>query len=268
MDVLALLEQQTRGREAIRERVEAIVLRAWQGLGSWDRDDADRFVDMVVPVIEAAQLQTQTITEVYLSGLLSELLGEDIPALGADLAGLRPVPLDEVYRRPFVEHWSALKQGAQFDAALAVGADRLLRLAQDDLALAHRRAAFTVVNSDDRVTGYRRVVRPEMARGGTCGLCIAAASQVYHRSHLLPIHTRCHCDVMPIVRTSGGTKDPARRVNDEDIDAAYARVSTTAGSTAADDLKRVRVTTVEHGELGPILRQAGDEFTGPSDLAA
>lgn len=274
----ALLASQTRAREALRSRVEAILARTWNALGSWRGDDVERFLSVVVPVIEAAQMQTAAVTEVYLAGLLSEMLGEEIAPAGVsgEMTALRSVPTEDVYRRPFVATWTALSNGAEIAAAVSVGADRLLRIADDDLSLAHRHTALTVIRNTDSVTGFRRVIRPELSRGrttkgggdrglGTCGLCIAASNQVYKRDDLLPIHTRCHCDVMPIVRASSGTEsDPGRRVNREDLDALYAE----AGSTNRKDLKNPRVVVAEHGELGPVLRRSGDEFTGPGDIAA
>jgi hypothetical protein len=41
-------------------------------------------------------------------------------------------------------------------------------------------AAFERLEADLRVTGYRRVVHPELSRTGTCGLCIVASDQVYN----------------------------------------------------------------------------------------
>ena len=41
-----------------------------------------------------------------------------------------------------------------------------------------------------------------------------------------------------------------------------------AGSTRGADLKRVRVTVEEHGELGPQLRVRGQHFRGPDEVAA
>ncbi len=53
-----------------------------------------------------------------------------------------------------------------------------------------------------------------------------------------------------------GDEDPGVRINREDLERLYAA----AGSTSGDDLKRIRVTVNEHGELGPILSAADDSF--------
>lgn len=263
----ALLDRQSRLREALRVRVEGTLRRSWASLGSWNDADVDRLLAQVVPVVEAAQVQVAAITEVYLAELMSSLLGEGVAVAGvaSGMTNLRPVPVDEVYRRPFVDHWTALKGGATFEVALGIGLNRLLRLGEDDLSLAHRRTALTVLSSEDRVTGFRRVVRPEIARSGSCGLCAAASTQIYKRDDLLPIHTRCNCDVMPIVRASSGQeRDPGRRVNDADVAAIYKA----AGSTKGKDLKEVRLAVSEHGELGPVLRNAGDRFTTEAETSA
>lgn len=260
-----LLDRQSRLRANISSRVEAVLRQTWTGLGSWRGDDVDRFLEMVVPIIEASQVSMASITEVYLTEVLGDLLDEvpDLPGVSADMTNLRPVPTDEVYKRPFVETWTGLSQGQGLEAAVATGLDRLLRLAEDDLSLAHRRTALMVIDNSDRVTGYRRIIRPELARGGTCGLCASAAQNVYRRRDLLPVHTRCHCEVMPIVRTtSGSIKDPGEGVNDADLTSIYGA----AGGTGQKDLKEVRVKVADHGELGPVLRRSGDTFTGPADV--
>jgi hypothetical protein len=74
----------------------------------------------------------------------------------------------------------------------------------------------------------------------------------------MPIHERCHCGVLPIV----GGKDPGRNLNEDEFKHIYGE----AGSTAREDLAKVRVEVHEHGELGPVLRKKGDNFRGPSDV--
>lgn len=269
MSVEELLDRQTAYRDAIRDKVQTTTDAAWNGLGSWNDSDVETFASRVVPVVEAGQMQTAAITDVYLSSTLTEM-GLDSAPVGMDAAevtALRPVPPGEVYRRPFVDTWTSLKNGAEFQVALNVGASRLKGLVEDDLSLAHRHAVVASLSGrPDIVTGYRRVIRPE-SKTGTCGLCVAAASQRYSTEHLLPIHTHCHCDVLPILKFPGSrsTVDPGAKFNDEDILALYEKGSSLssasgASGTAAADLKEVRFRVDEHGELGPTLSRAGDNF--------
>lgn len=109
------------------------------------------------------------------------------------------------------------------------------------------------------VRQYRRVIHPELSRSGTCGLCAVAASNVYGTDDLLPMHDNCVCTVAPITADS----DPGLDLNRRDLDAIYRKAG---GTTSAAGLKSVRITTVTHGELGPILTQ--DEWRGRRDDGA
>lgn len=95
------------------------------------------------------------------------------------------------------------------------------------------------------VTGWRRVIHPELSLTGSCGLCIAASDRVYKVGDLMPIHQRCNCIATPILNH----KDPGSILNDSDLGRLYGD----AGSTKAADLKRTRYVVNEHGELGPVL---------------
>ena len=263
----SILARQTAGRTRIRTRVLSVVEQTWGGLGSWDSADVERFVAKVEPLIRAGQLSTAAMTDSYIAAVMSTMTGEPVRPIGVhadEVTHLRPVPNDEVYRRPFVELWSGLKTGQPFNEALAAGGQRALRLVEDDLSMAHRTAASRAFTQHSGVQTYRRVIRPEMSKTGVCGLCIAASGQTYKSETLLPVHGRCWCDVLPIV----GSMDPGRTINGEDIDSLYARAASQADSLTGKDLKKVRIDVYEHGELGPTLRVAGQDFTGPLDIAA
>jgi hypothetical protein len=119
-----------------------------------------------------------------------------------------------------------------------------------------------VANAAD-VSGYRRVIHPELSRSGTCGLCIAAADRIYKVDDLMPIHTSCACEPMPIVRGV----DPARVFNGADTTELYRRVLAAAGGeTAAAKLRATRVQVSAHGELGPVLHDAGHRFRDQGDV--
>lgn len=259
MTVADLLSRQTYARTLVRTRLIDVIGRLWTDLGSWNDADVERFVDRVAPLVQAGQMQTATLTDGYIAQVLSEMTGATVRPLGLsreDVTDLRGVPVAEVYRRPFVEIWTGLKNGQSFADALNIGQDRLLRLVDDDLSLSHRTMTSAAFTQHDHVSRYRRVIRPELARGGTCGLCIAAASQVYRSDNLMAVHSRCHCEVLPILADS----DPGATFNDEDIKSVYGRAAAESDGLDAASLKKVRFTVHEHGELGPVLREQGQHF--------
>jgi len=101
------------------------------------------------------------------------------------------------------------------------------------------------VREKSKVTGFRRVVHPEMSRGGSCGMCIVASDRIYHVHELLPIHANCHCTISPVTEDH----DPGNSLNKLDLDKFYER----AGGNTVAHLKRTRYKVDEHGELGAVL---------------
>ncbi|NUP30358.1 MAG: hypothetical protein HOQ30_04345 [Gemmatimonadaceae bacterium] len=92
------------------------------------------------------------------------------------------------------------------------------------------------------VTGWRRVIHPELSEGGTCGLCVAATTKVYRTGKLKPIHEGCNCGVLPIV----GENDPGDALNRLDLGDLYDDAGqTTDGWT----LKQTRYQVNTHGQL-------------------
>jgi hypothetical protein len=245
------VDTQSAQREALAERIIALIEREWSSLGSWDSADVDRFLARVLPIVNGGQKMTARMVDVHISQLLTDMTGGQVNVTGissADLEDLRGVPAAEVYRRPFVKVWEALKVGELFDNAVEMGRVRLNEIADDDLALAYRHANKLALSRQPSVTGYRRIVRPELSKGGTCQLCRLASENRYHKSDLLPIHTHCRCAIMPIV----GSTDPGKRLNDVDL-----------GPVESTEKPVVR----NHGELGPLLQIAGQHFTTEAQVA-
>ena len=118
-----------------------------------------------------------------------------------------------------------------------------------DLKLARRAQMHRTLSKaadDGLIVGYRRIIHPEVSRGGTCGLCIAASTRVYYVNELMPLHTGCHCSELPVVEGH----DPGLEINE----AAYEQALTlTEGNTDRDALRRTRFRVDQHGELGPVL---------------
>lgn len=113
----------------------------------------------------------------------------------------------------------------------------LEKLSDEALSAADREAQADTYEknavNEKRTVGYRRVVHPELSKGGACGLCVAASMNVYSRPDLKPIHDRCHCEVVPII----GGQDIGDLLNRYDLGQLYSA----SGSTDGASLKRVRV---------------------------
>ncbi|KLO25895.1 hypothetical protein ABW16_21520 [Mycolicibacter heraklionensis] len=107
------------------------------------------------------------------------------------------------------------------------------------------RGQMQYVREKRTVTGYRRVIHPELSRGGTCGMCIAASDRVYKIHQLMPIHDNCHCTISPVTEDY----DPGSALNNLDLERIYGD----AGGNTVAHLKRTRYQIDEHGELGALL---------------
>lgn len=260
-DVAGLVDAQARGRDLLSGNLLALLARLVRGFGGWYDDEQTRALAVqALGMVRPAQAATAGLTVAYLGRVLDTLR-----AGGRFTDDTQPYlrVVDDpvaVYERPAAEYRRLRAEGLGHDAALLRAEGRLLLLAETDLRLAMRDASRRRLAAADKVTGYRRVLRPELSRTGSCGLCIAASDRLYKIGDLLPIHERCGCEVMPVT----DALDPGRDLNVEDLKALYEA----AGSTAAADLKRIRAVVRVHGELGPILRRADHEFRGPEDVPA
>jgi hypothetical protein len=247
---------------AIRQRVVAYVERVWGGLGSWDEADIERFVAAVVPVVSGGQLQTAALTDAYLAAVETAVLGTPARPVGVTPAtvseeALRGVPAVEVYRRPGVTVWTALKNGAEFTAAVQAGLRRATGLAATDLQLAKTHTARRVLSGKDNVVGHRRVLKGSKS----CALCIVASTQRYRKADLQPCHPGCDCGVLPIY----ADRDPGQVIDPDRLDGVHQAieqrfgVSDASGKRAVD--YRKALVTHEHGEIGPVLSVRGQKFT-------
>ena len=138
--------------------------------------------------------------------------------------------------------------------------DSLGFLAEDELDNVTRAVAARVYTARKGITGYRRVVHPELSRAGTtCGLCIAASQRFYHKADLAKIHDNCHCAVVPIVQSI----DPGQILNSRELAALYKA----AGGTDRESLKNVRFTP-EGGDLGKEIPRTNPKTEVPANQAA
>jgi hypothetical protein len=168
----------------------------------------------------------------------------------------------EVYQRPAVSMRMSLAAGDSLTTAVGRGLDRLTSLVSTDLQLAKTRSAQHVAKSSTTVVGWRRELEGDLS----CGLCIVASTQRYHREDLMPIHPGCDCQPVPIY----GTEDPGTLLDEGALADVHASIEerfgvSDAGARDPVDYRKALIIH-EHGEIGPVLAIRGQAFTGPDDL--
>lgn len=195
------------------------------------------------------------------AGIIEQLRALDaLPEELPDRADIYPRSgsvLVEVYKRPARQAEHALRQGATPEQAELVLVERAKKLVEMDVAAVVRDEKQIVRLAAPKVTGYRRIIRPERSKYGPCGLCVVAADRIYAKKDLLELHNGCVCDTAEVTAEA----DPGLVLNRQDLDAIY----DAAGGNFAEALQRTRVVVRENGELGPILVRDGDEFKVAGD---
>lgn len=206
-------------------------------------------------LVESAQGVVRTQTRSYLKYAYQQFddlnfpTEEEIDRLNDQMLERAISPLDE-WNRPAEQYRYAKSIGKDDREAMEIAIKRVEELGDLDLELAMRKQASNIIKATPKVTGYRRVLHPELSETGTsCGLCIAASTRVYHKAELMPIHDHCHCGVMPIVEG----EDPGHQFNEDDLKVLYEL----AKGNDQVSLSRVRYKINEHGELGPYLVEQG-----------
>lgn len=260
--LLAAVDVAANTRQAVTDRLVGQVAAMLHDFHGWYDDLAVRRLSRQIgSAVSTAQGVTATHEDAFLTHLLEQFSGRSVSPVGQvavdDLrAGVDP---DAVYERLGEQFRYSRSTGASEDKALADVLTRAEVMNGMDVALAARAQDQKVLSVTQLATGYRRVIHPEMSKGGTCGLCIAASDRIYHKHVLMPIHNRCHCSVSPIMRNGA---DPGNSLNNLDLGDLYQA----AGSTSAADLKRTRWQVDDFGELGPTLSPHG--ATAPASLAS
>lgn len=149
--------------------------------------------------------------------------------------------------------------GEEPEKALRRAQLRMQLAAETDVTLAVREQYHKSLGELRGVTGWRRILHPELSKTGPCGLCVVAADRVYKKEDLLPLHSRCVCEVLPVI----GSLDPGVTLNSDDL----ARLYGAAGGNTREALRRISVVLTEHAELGPILVDGGQHYRGPREVA-
>lgn len=256
----SLVDMETAAQAKVEREAVARAVAAVGAVESWYVPaDVQALSRQIGATARSASRAAAGTTDAYLTRMLSMML--DAPAKSVGVLDLS-TPLragvesyEQVYAR-VAEHVRYLEStGLSRWEAVERAQTRVDAMVRTDLALARRGQSRAVYAGTPRVTGYRRIIRPELSTTGTCGLCAAASGRVYSRDTLLPIHYRCKCTTMPIL----GENDPGREIDDETL----AQIYDAAGSTGAADLKQVRFTVVQHTELGPTLVDPKHRSTHP-----
>lgn len=220
-----------RAHIALQERLRALtgagVAAIWNGLPGYDEKDVDAFLRATVPLVIAAQRQSVAVTEAFLARAIGRRpIGVD-PGDIIGAAARNGTPPVEVYRRPFVTVWAALKAGTAFADAVAAGRARAASTAEMDVQLASRGTYAAVQAADPSIRGYRRV-----ADGGACEFCLLVDGAFVKSADAMALHNRCGCGLDPVL-----------------------------GEPVAATAVPEGVAVHDHGELGPVLTDPAHHFT-------
>lgn len=227
----------------IRAAVSAQVVGYWSTLGNYRDSDVDRFVRVVVPKIQAGQIATARATASFLGG---KVLPRD------QIIASRKVSQAVEYRRPAVSLYTALSNGLAFTDAVTSGTQRLESLISTDMQLAlvvQSQASLRSVGA----TRFRRV----LTGSENCPLCQIASTNIYSTNDLLPIHDKCDCTVEPIFDDY-----TPPQLSASDLALSSIRETEVQDGASPESLIAVR----DHGEIGPVLAWASDQFTGPDEI--
>lgn len=258
--VEAYAAAQAAAQQQVLDRTLALLFAAWALISDpRDPDQLRRFAGSAANTLRAAETAVGRLTEAYLRRVFRSLGVRTPNARLVVIPGsLRfGVPTRDVVLRPAATVRYLRSEDTPRDAADAAGRARLQAIGETQVQLAQREASRQVYERVEAVRGYRRVIRPELSEGGTCGLCVAASDRIYRRGDLMPIHDKCKCITLPIV----GAHDPGFRLNELDLKRLYKG----AGGTAGAKLKRTRYRVEQHGELGPVLVRQDRAFRTAAD---
>lgn len=265
--VAGLLGSQLRG---LKDQTLSQLILNWLDMESHNKADISGWLSESLPLVEdsfdTAVHLTDAYTDIQLGLLLDNpgLTGSSVSPDDIKKKLRGGVPLTDVYSRPFVDFWTALKNGKTIDDALRNGANRLSELVDTDLERVSDFTSLEKFANEHSVIGYRRV----LVGAKNCALCIVASTQRYRRGNLKPIHPACDCKVSPVLSWED---DGARQVLDEDLlnqihSSISERLGPDVANRSAKDYRKIMVENI-HGEWGPALTWRGQHFTSEASLA-
>lgn len=268
--VAALVAANAIAYDRIEERLVStirILLRRLFGLGWFEPDRVDMVSLEIQDLVAKAQTVIADMTQAYADAIL-DALNIEVPRRAPNVSlppRLRAVDPYVEWQRPARDARVGILLGLDEFEANEKALQRAEQQARMDLSLARREAERQRWGVSEDVIGVRRVLRPEMSKHGPCGLCVVASTRVYSPRKLKPLHGGCVCGSLPVTASSdiGNELNEAdfeiwsKRgeilekvgLSNDDLQKYYAA----AGGTGRAGLQRVRVRTLNHGELGPIL---------------
>ena len=260
-----LMAANSRIGSSLINQTGAVARLAFESLGSWRDDDYLRFVRQITPILSGAKMQAAQASVAFYKSManLDDQDWQQPTISAADLTtqALRNgVTTEQVYRRPFVDVYTALSKGKQMTEAIEAGANRVESLASTEIQLARRNVGLKARNANDRIVGYIRT----LTGAENCALCYVASTQRYTRGELMPIHPGCDCGEMPLY----GTQDPGQVIDEARLEATHDNIAERFGVSARDarsvDYRNIKIE--QNKELGPVLTIRGQDFTSFDDL--
>ena len=256
----------------VRTRVMTYASAVWSGAGSWRDGDVDRLVALIVPRVQAGQVQTAQLTAAYFAALETARTGVTAPVVPVDremVTSVRGVAADQVYRRPAATMYATLSDGGSLTQAVSAGLARLNDLVASD----HQLAKTTQARASASARGFQYMRRTLTGREN-CALCIIASTQRYRVQDLQPMHPGCDCGYDTVT----GRTDPGQIIDPELLEQTHQLIEAQFGGTDrgarvidglndwSDYLDLIAVR--EHGELGPVLTWRDQHFTSKADIDA
>lgn len=188
----------------VRARLAQYSAGLWASLGDNYRSSVqEEFLEQLLPRVLAGQELLADLTGEYLNGCAT-ILGLQMPTPPGELyerirQGVRGVPVDEVYTRPFTTVYTKLKNGETLPAAVAAGGLKLDRILGTDLQIVKRDATHAGMSQWDKHPTGQTVFYQRVLKGSkNCALCIVASTQRYRVDHVQPIHPGCDCGFKPL----------------------------------------------------------------------
>jgi hypothetical protein len=292
-----LIDSQAAARDRTAAQTATLVTAAAGSFDGWySSTRVTRWADDLAKQTEALQLGLARLVDAYIAQLSSLITGKRVRPAGAiDVSALRAgvthagayARAADVYRwqQSRLDTFAKTLNDLPADAS-TVGAATITPPAIQDPVEAAKERAELVADLDSQlvvsrqsqksyeaqpdVIGFRRVLHPELARTGSCGLCVAASTLFYGKQDLLPIHARCSCTTAPVYDAA----DVGDVLNQTDLEQIYrdagahpgAQRSRFGRTTYGRDLKRARYQVDDHGELGPVLNPHGAKVRTPADV--
>lgn len=275
MGLLQILNDYIRRREALLRDAEIRLQAAMRMTDPWDGQSVEDFAQSAAQLSTAVQRRAVILSSTVQRRQMRDLgidVQDFVPIVPNEVRLFNPdfhyeyakpiqVKVDggtserlsstEIFNRPARLYRKMITEGKDEGKALAKSVERArielgtnVSLAERDVERQFMRQAAVV---DLDVIGWRRVIHPELAKTGTCGLCIAASDRIYKVEDLKPLHTDCNCTVSPV--KSGSNGDPGGDLNQLDLSQIY----TDAGGTSAGHLLKTKYKVDEHGELQSVL---------------